>query len=101
MPSPKRRRQKKGVTADPPTERPKEAPSAPAPPSVRRLRLWLFRLLALLIAPLLAVLLEAGLRVFHYGYPTGFYVETGRAGIEMTNARFGWRRSHANSDASS
>ncbi|RPH36816.1 MAG: hypothetical protein EHM91_15645, partial [Planctomycetota bacterium] len=54
-------------------------------------RLWLFRLAAMLVAPLLLILLETGLRLADYGYPTGFYVDAGRAGISVTNNRFGWR----------
>jgi tetratricopeptide (TPR) repeat protein len=51
----------------------------------------LFRLVAMLVAPLLLILLEVGLRLVDYGYPTGFYVKAGNAGINMTNYRFGWR----------
>ena len=90
MSSSKRRRQKRAVTQDPTTNRPPEAASAPLPSAVSGRRLWLFRLAAILVAPLLLILLEVGLRLGNYGYPTGFYVKTGSAGTNMTNYRFGW-----------
>jgi tetratricopeptide (TPR) repeat protein len=91
MSSPKRRRQKKAATPDPATKRPPETTNAPPPSAASGTRLWVFRLVALLVAPLLLVLLEVGLRLAHYGYPTGFYVEAAGAEINMTNYRFGWR----------
>jgi tetratricopeptide (TPR) repeat protein len=91
MSSPKRRRRRRVVTLDPTTKRPQEATNAPQPSAVSGWRLWLFRLAAILIAPLLSILLEAGLRLTNYGYPTGFYVKAGSGGINMTNYRFGWR----------
>jgi tetratricopeptide (TPR) repeat protein len=91
MSSAKRRRQKRAATPNPSVKTTRETTAAPTPPSVSGLRLWLFRLVSVLVAPLLLVLLEVGLRLGGYGYPTGFYVETGRVGIERTNDRFGWR----------
>ena len=79
------------LTPDPTTKRPQETTNAPLPSAVSVRRLWLFRLVAVLVAPLLLVLLEVGLRLANYGYPTGFYVDAGSAGINMTNHRFGWR----------
>jgi hypothetical protein len=55
------------------------------------MRLWMFRLAAMLVAPLLLLVLEVGLRLADYGYPTGFYVRAAGAGVDMTNYRFGWR----------
>jgi tetratricopeptide (TPR) repeat protein len=40
---------------------------------------------------LLAILLEIGLRLGDYGYPTHFYVPSGSAGVNVANYRFGWR----------
>jgi tetratricopeptide (TPR) repeat protein len=91
MPSRKRRSQKEVVTLDPTTKRPPKTKDAPLPSAVSGKRLWLFRLAAILVAPLLSILLEVGLRLAEYGHPTGFYVEAGSAGINMTNHRFGWR----------
>ena len=79
------------MTPDPTTKRPAETTNAPLPSAVSGRRLWLFRLAAILVAPLLLILLEVGLRLADYGYPTGFYVKAGSAGINMTNYRFGWR----------
>jgi Flp pilus assembly protein TadD len=91
MSQPKRRKQKKAVTLDPPAKGPRGTTSAPLPPAVSGRRLWLFRLAAMAIAPLLLILLEVGLRLADYGYPTGFYVKAGGAETSMTNYRFGWR----------
>jgi tetratricopeptide (TPR) repeat protein len=91
MSSRKRRRQKKAGTPGSTAEGTQEIAAPPLPSVVSTGRLWLFRLAAMLVAPLLLVLLEVGLRLADYGYPTGFYVKTGRAGIEMTNEKFGWR----------
>jgi len=91
MSSRKRRRKREAATPDPATRRPAETTTAPLPSTVSGTRLWLFRLAAILVAPLLLLLLEAGLRLADYGYPTGFYVEAGSAGTSMANHRFGWR----------
>jgi tetratricopeptide (TPR) repeat protein len=91
MSSTKRRRQKRVPSPDPTPKAPPKATNAPLLSAVSRKRLWLFRLAAILVAPLLAILLEVGLRLADYGYPTGFYVRAGSAGINMTNYRFGWR----------
>jgi tetratricopeptide (TPR) repeat protein len=46
----------------------------------------------LVLSPLLFFgLLEAGLRVAGYGYPTGFFVRSETGGGATTNFRFGWR----------
>jgi tetratricopeptide (TPR) repeat protein len=91
MSSRKRRRQKEVVSLDPTTKGPPKTTDAPLPSAVSGKRLWFFRLAALLVAPLLSILLEVGLRLADYGYPTRFYVEAGSAGINRTNYRFGWR----------
>lgn len=53
---------------------------------------WLLRLALMVLSPLLVlVLLEGGLRVAGYGYPTGFFLEPDEDGSWSTNHRFGWR----------
>ncbi|MEJ2245810.1 MAG: tetratricopeptide repeat protein [Acidobacteriota bacterium] len=55
-------------------------------------RVWAFRLAALILVPLfLLSLLEAGLRIAGYGYPTEFYLGPDREGLYVTNSKFGWR----------
>jgi len=48
------------------------SPAQPAATASQK-RLWLFRLLALLLPVLVLCGLEAGLRIAGYGYPTGFF----------------------------
>jgi len=53
---------------------------------------WLLRLLLLVFSPLLFFcLLEAGLRLGGYGYPTKFFLGPDAQGAWTTNHRFGWR----------
>ncbi|MEI6655338.1 MAG: tetratricopeptide repeat protein [Verrucomicrobiota bacterium] len=53
---------------------------------------WLLRLALLMVAPLVFFgLLEGGLRVAGYGYPTGFFLGTDAKGEFISNHRFGWR----------
>ncbi len=74
-------------------------PSPPAPlPSTgegrrfRGWRGWLLRLSLLVLSPILFFgLLEAGLRLGGYGYPTGFFLGPDAGGTCTTNYRFGWR----------
>jgi len=57
-------------------------------------RLWLFRLAAVVLAPLVLLLVaELGLRLAGYGYPTGFFLERVQEGrrVVVENRRFGWR----------
>jgi tetratricopeptide (TPR) repeat protein len=86
-----KRRQKQTATPNPPARRPAKTTSTQLLSTVSGRRLWLFRLAAVLLAPLLLITLETGLRLGDYGYPTRFYVPSGRAGVNMTNYRFGWR----------
>jgi len=65
----------------------------PAPPLSRR-KLWGFRLLALAGVPLLFLgLLELGLRLAGFGYPTGFLLKSSNRGEDtfVQNNQFGWR----------
>ena len=57
-------------------------------------RLWLFRLAALVLAPLISILLlEAGLRIGGYGYSSAATIPCEVNGIACRgdNVRFGWR----------
>ncbi len=57
-----------------------------------RRRVWLFRLLSATLAPLLFLcLLEGGLRLFGYGYPTDFFLPISGRSAWTTNQRFGWQ----------
>ena len=53
---------------------------------------WFLRLSLFLLSPILFFgLLEAGLRLGGYGYPTGFFIEADGGGAHTTNDCFGWR----------
>ena len=55
-------------------------------------RRWVFRLSALALPLVLLALVEAGLRLAGYGYPSGFFLG-GRLGgtpVWIDNERFGW-----------
>lgn len=57
-------------------------------------KLWLFRIVTLLFSPLVFVgLLEAGLRLTGYGYPTDFLLRSRQNDREVfiPNNQFGWR----------
>jgi tetratricopeptide (TPR) repeat protein len=57
-------------------------------------RLWLFRIIAVVIAPALVLaLLELILRVAGFGYPTGAFVRSEVNGrpVYCSNSKFGWR----------
>ena len=62
------------------------------PPEHRRRKTW-FRIAALFSPILLLVLVEVCLRVFGYGYPTGFFLneKTDGGPVLVQNPRFGWR----------
>ncbi len=65
----------------------------PAAPISRR-RLWCFRLIALAGVPLLCFgLLELGLRLAGFGYPTAFLLKSSNHGENtfVQNNQFGWR----------
>ena len=53
---------------------------------------WVVRLALAILAPTLVLgLLETGLRLFGYGYMTGFFVGPDASGRYVTNDRFGWQ----------
>ena len=68
---------------------------APAPARAGRFRGWrgwVVRLALAILAPTLVLgLLETGLRLFGYGYMTGFFVGPDASGRYVTNDRFGWQ----------
>ena len=70
-------------------------PSGPSKHQERRFggwRGWLLRLSLILLSPVLFFgLLEGGLRLGGYGYPTGFFIKSDAGGTWVTNYRFGWR----------
>ncbi len=67
-------------------------PSDRKPGRFRGLRGWLLRLSLLVLSPILFfALLEGGLRLGGYGYPTGFFLGPDAGGTCTTNDRFGWR----------
>ncbi|HYM12332.1 MAG TPA: tetratricopeptide repeat protein, partial [Bryobacterales bacterium] len=70
----------------------KAAPAVAPKPAPSAGRAWVWRLAAATIVPALCfLLLEAGLRVAGYGYPTGFFVPIRGRDALTTNQRFGWR----------
>jgi len=78
------------MTATPDGDSPKTESSSDqsAPPS--RLRLWLFRVIAATVIPLVLLGLgEIGLRVAGYGYKTSFFIEAD--GLYTINKEFGLR----------
>jgi len=65
-----------------------------ASPRLSRQRLWLFRLLAVIGAPLVFTLLvELALRAAGYGHPTKFLLRASQNGqaVFIPNNQFGWR----------
>src|SRR5438874_9234949 len=63
-------------------------------PSLSRKRLWLFRVVALVLVPAIFLLLIEGvLRVAGFGHPTGFFLPAriNRENLFVPNDRFGWR----------
>ena len=71
---------------------PPSAPSSRKMGRFRGWRGWLLRLSLCVLSPILFFgLLEAGLRLGGYGYPTGFFLGPDAGGTYTTNYRFGWR----------
>ncbi len=63
-------------------------------PALSRRKLWCFRLITLVGGPLLFFgLLELGLRLAGFGYPTAFLLESSNRGEKtfVQNDQFGWR----------
>lgn len=87
------RKQKPRGAATPPAATLRKATVSKSPrPTLSRRRKWLFRLTVMLAAPVLFfTLLEAGLRLGGYGYPTALFVGPDAHGSYNSNNRFGWR----------
>jgi Flp pilus assembly protein TadD len=72
--------------------RPASGPAPPGRPELPRWRKWLYRLIAITAVPAaIVVLIEVGLRVGGFGYPTGFFTPVKEIDGYVTNPRFGWR----------
>ena len=87
------RTRRKIISASRSKEQPKDKQEPTRRPISAR-RLWLFRILALTVIPaLLFVLLELGLRIVGYGFPSAAtikYEVNGRT-FYCDNVKFGWR----------
>jgi tetratricopeptide (TPR) repeat protein len=73
---------------------PAQASKAEPRPPISARRLWLFRIIAVVVTPVLAMmLLEVVLRVVGFGYPTATFVkgEVKSRPVYCSNIRFGWR----------
>ncbi len=83
------------MTATPDGHSPKTDSSAgPDEPPARlsRRKLWLFRIIAATVVPMVLLgLLELGLRIAGYGYPTSLFVEVPDEGLYTTNMSFSLR----------
>ncbi len=90
--SAKRRNQQKPRSNPAISEPLKAVVSKPPRPVITKWRKWLFRLAAMIIPVVLFFgLLEIGLRIGGYGYPTAFFVGPDSNGTYTTNHCFGWR----------
>ena len=75
-----------------PASGPRPGPSRRNTGRFRGWRGWLLRVSLCVLSPVLVLgLLEAGLRLGGYGYPTGFFLAPDAGGNCTTNDRFGWR----------
>jgi len=73
---------------------PAQASKAEPRPPVSARRLWLFRIVAVVVMPVLAMmLLELVLRLVGFGYPAATFVKGEVKGLPVycSNNRFGWR----------
>jgi len=72
--------------------KPTNADRAPDRRQASRLRKWLTRLAAAVLAPIIfLLLLELGLRLFGYGYATSYFIKAEDREVYLSNPRFGWR----------
>ena len=88
------RRQKSTAPANIPKAPAQDKAALPAAPRVIGWRLWAFRLLALVAAPVLFFgLVELVLRLAGFGYPTAFLLPASQNGqkVFVQNCQFGWR----------
>lgn len=87
------RRRKRKPDAPPPPANERAKPPAPTARGYRS-KLWQWRLLAIVFAPLVCFgILELCLRLAGYGYPTGFLLRSTEDGTAsyIQNNKFGWR----------
>ena len=71
---------------------PEDTSAAPEDRKPSRLRLWLFRIIAATVVPLLFLgFVEVVLRIVGYGYPTSYFVEMRGKGVYAANSHFGRR----------
>jgi tetratricopeptide (TPR) repeat protein len=91
--SDRRRKPRTPVASNPPvTARRRSGDSPPPRRPLSRRRKWLFRLaVAILVPVLFFTLLEAGLRLGGYGYPTAFLLGPDAHGTCTSNPQFAWR----------
>jgi tetratricopeptide (TPR) repeat protein len=91
--SARRRKRKKSSDTNPSGAKPQETTVLKPPrPKLSRRRKWLFRLTTIVLSPVLFfTLLEIGLRLGGYGYPTAYFLGPDSEGNYATNYRFGWR----------
>jgi tetratricopeptide (TPR) repeat protein len=87
-----RRNNTSTASNSPATKAEQPAAAQRARPAISRRRKWAFRLAAMILVPVLFLgMLEAGLRLGGYGYPTAFMVGPDAEGVYMPNPQFGWR----------
>jgi tetratricopeptide (TPR) repeat protein len=87
-----RKRARSGASNLPVVALRKTAVAKPPRPTLNHRRTWLFRLVVMVVSPVLFLaLLEAGLRLGGYGYPTTFLLGPDANGICTSNRQFGWR----------
>ena len=88
------RRKRGAASANIPKAPARDKTASPATSRVVGWRLWVFRLLALVAVPALFLgLVELGLRLAGFGYPTAFLLPATQNGqkVFVQNNRFGWR----------
>ncbi len=89
-----KRRKRSAASANIPKAPARDKTASPATSRVIGWRLWAFRLLALVAVPALFLgLVELGLRLAGFGYPTAFLLPATQNGqqVFVQNNRFGWR----------
>ncbi len=89
-----KRRKRSAAPANIPKAPTQDQAAFPARSRASGWRLWIFRLLALVVVPALFLgLVELGLRLAGFGYPTAFLLPATQDGqkVFVQNNRFGWR----------
>jgi tetratricopeptide (TPR) repeat protein len=92
MPARRRNRDQARAVNPPAASSSQTRPTVSPRPKLGRRRKWLFRLAATIFSALLFLtVLETGLRLGGYGYPTTFLVGPDTDGTYTSNLEFGWR----------